>query len=99
MISKTIGFRGLAYFQTHPYSLRRVQIWVEVPVGSKDRRSEIGPTVQLFFLEVRHQHRGKTQVLSVPCLFACIACGLVADVSSPCRLEVLVVVKCVVNGQ
>ena len=64
-------------------------------VRSKDRRSEIGPTVQLlFFLEVRQQHRGKTQVLSVPCLFACIACGLVADVSSPGRLEVLVVVKC-----
>ena len=39
MISKTIGFRGLAYFQTHPYGIVNVKMAIEIvdfPVKNGD---------------------------------------------------------------
>ena len=59
MISKTIGFRGLAYFQTHPFNLLLFGIGFSVgvfntrPIGffPDATRSERGDIHQLFFTE------------------------------------------------
>ena len=57
-MSKTIGFRGLAYFQTHPFQVLKLHGFLmfsvtDLPESSKNQ--VVKPQVHRYFLEVAQQ--------------------------------------------